>query len=120
MVGIRPERFEDASVLDDGQADRRRAFEADVDVVEWLGNEQYAYIPYETRGARRSSSLDELERDLDSERMRSQLVVALDPASDDQRRLDGRDLVRSTAMHIFDPASGENLTHRNRRSPAST
>ena len=82
MVGIRPERFEDA------ERGRRRqgrrggvTFDAHVDVIEWLGNEQYAYIPYETRPTSMAEALDELERDLDSERMRSQLVVALDPAS---------------------------------------
>ena len=48
IVGIRPEHFEDASLVEDAQeaAGRRRSTRT-VDVTEWLGDEQYAYIPYE-------------------------------------------------------------------------
>ena len=68
-------------------------FEAKVDVIEWLGNEQYAYIPYDAPDDM-VAGLNELERELDSERMRSQLVVALDPIEPDQRRRPGQALVR--------------------------
>ncbi|MCB1002604.1 MAG: ABC transporter ATP-binding protein, partial [Acidimicrobiales bacterium] len=107
MVGLRPERF--TTVTGDGAGPDDVEFEAEVDVVEWLGNEQYAYLPYdEPEGA--DTTLEELERDLDSERLRSQLVVALDPAdaiaSGDRIRLrfDPR------SMHVFDVETGENLT----------
>ena len=57
-------------------------FTATVDVTEWLGNEQYAYIPFEADPAS-SAKLDELDRDLDGEGMRTQLVVNLDcPVTD--------------------------------------
>jgi multiple sugar transport system ATP-binding protein len=109
MVGIRPERFEDLSLLDSQKADTGEHFEAKVDVVEWLGNEQYAYIPYEA-STEALASLQELERDLDSERLRSQLVVALDPTS----RIDDRSMASiwfdPRGMALFDPATGENLT----------
>src|SRR5215218_10383206 len=64
IVGIRPERFEDRSLLEATKADSGESFEAKIDVVEWLGNEQYAYIPYEA-APETLSSLHELERDLD-------------------------------------------------------
>src|SRR5918993_4233720 len=45
-VAIRPERFEDASLTDQAKRASGVTFRATVDVVEWLGNEQVAYIPY--------------------------------------------------------------------------
>jgi multiple sugar transport system ATP-binding protein len=109
MVGIRPERFEDADVLDSSRAGGGVSFDAQIDVVEWLGNEQYAYVPYEA-AAEKIGGLVELERDLDSERLRSQLVVALDP----QSRIDDGDQATlwfdPNDLHVFDPESGDNLT----------
>ena len=119
MVGIRPERFEDHSLMDAAKSDQGESFEAKVDVIEWLGNEQYAYIPYETADSM-VSSLDALERDLDSERMRTQLVVALDPNSEIGDGSTATIWFDPRSMHIFDPASGENLTHQESKVPAST
>ncbi len=109
IVGLRPERFEDHSVDEGSRAADGVAFDADVDVVEWLGNEQYAYIPYDAPDEL-LGTLDELERDLDSERMRSQLVVALDPASTVEAGGRARLWFDPRRMHVFDVASGENLT----------
>ena len=119
MVGIRPERFEDHSLMDAAKSDQGESFEAKVDVIEWLGNEQYAYIPYETADSM-VSSLDALERDLDSERMRTQLVVALDPNSEIGDGSTATIWFDPRSMHIFDPGSGENLTHQESKVPAST
>ena len=47
IAGIRPEHFEDASVVDSDKVTDEATFKATVDVVEWLGNEAYAYIPFE-------------------------------------------------------------------------
>ncbi len=110
IVGIRPEHFEDASVLDDSRAGKGVRFEADVDVVEWLGAELYAYVPFDTHPDV-AAKLEELDRDLDGEGMRTQLVVALSAESrvrDDDRA----DLwFDPTRMLIFDPESGENLSY---------
>src|SRR6185312_13329260 len=38
MAGIRPEHFEDVSVIDSGSVDSSRTFEAHIDVREWLGD----------------------------------------------------------------------------------
>jgi multiple sugar transport system ATP-binding protein len=54
--------------------------------------------------------LRELERELDSESLRTQLVVALDPTSR-VRPGSKADLWFDTErVHVFDPATGENLT----------
>jgi multiple sugar transport system ATP-binding protein len=110
MVGIRPERFEDHSVLDPQKSDSGISFDASIDVVEWLGNEQYAYVPY-TAPDELVAKLDELERDLDSERLRSQLVVALDPSSTIDARTQARIWFDPRRMHVFDVSTGENLTN---------
>jgi multiple sugar transport system ATP-binding protein len=78
-------------------------------VSEWLGNELYAYVPYEAP-AEVTQQLRELERELDSEQLRTQLVVALDPTSR-VRPGSKADLWFDTErVHVFDPATGENLT----------
>jgi multiple sugar transport system ATP-binding protein len=108
-VAIRPERFEDASLADPAKRAGGVTFRAHVDVIEWLGNEQFAYIPYEA-AHELESELHELERELDSERMRSQLVVALDPSSKIVDDTEAELLFDPRATHLFDPESGENLT----------
>jgi multiple sugar transport system ATP-binding protein len=109
MAGIRPEHFEDASLLDAGERGRGVTFTAQVDVSEWLGNELYAYIPFEAP-AEVTDRLRSLARELDSESLRTQLVVSLDTAS---RVKDGEEAelwFDPGRMHLFDPASGDNLT----------
>jgi multiple sugar transport system ATP-binding protein len=109
IAGIRPEHFEDASLVDEHKRDRGLTFEAHIDVTEWLGSQQYAYVPFEAP-EEITRQLAELEKELDSEQMRTQMIVSLDPAS---RLRDGEqaelwlDLRR---VHLFDPRTGENLT----------
>src|SRR3954462_12386760 len=64
IAGVRPEHFEDAAVLEPDRRAKGSVFAATVDVTEWLGNEQYAYIPYEAEPEVRAQ-LTELERELD-------------------------------------------------------
>jgi multiple sugar transport system ATP-binding protein len=109
IAGIRPEHFEDSSLVDEHKRDRGMTFQAHIDVTEWLGSEQYAYVPFEAP-ADITRQLADLEKELDSEQLRTQMVVSLDPSS---RLRDGEqaelwlDLRR---VHLFDPRTGENLT----------
>lgn len=107
IAGIRPEHFEDASVVD--AATSGSTFSATVDVVEWLGNEAYAYIPFEAPDAVRQQ-LEQLEKDLDGESLRTQLVVSLDGASRISEGDHAEIWVNAAKMHLFDPSTGENLT----------
>ena len=109
LAGIRPEHFEDASLLDAGERGRGVTFRAHVDVTEWLGNELYAYIPFEAP-AEVTDRLKTLARELDSESLRTQLVVSLDTASRIKAGEDAELWFDTSRMHLFDPASGENLT----------
>jgi multiple sugar transport system ATP-binding protein len=109
IAGIRPEHFEDASVLDATRRQSGTEVDVDVDVTEWLGNELYAYVPFEADAAV-AGELEELDRDLDGEGMRTQLVVALDAMS---RVRDG-DRAKlwfdPRRIQLFEPGSGANLT----------
>jgi multiple sugar transport system ATP-binding protein len=107
IAGLRPEHFDDASVVDGVTPDS--TFKATVDVTEWLGNEQYAYIPYEAPGEVREQ-LAQLERDLDSEALRTQLIVSLDSASHIDEGEEATLWVNAKKVHLFDPKSGDNLT----------
>ena len=108
IVGLRPEHIKDASLGDAGSGGDVK-FTANVDQTEWLGNEQYAYIPFEADQAVQGK-LDELDRELDGEGMRTQMVVNLDSRS---RVLEGDDAelyFNPSQMHVFDPESGDCLT----------
>ncbi|TDE09087.1 ABC transporter ATP-binding protein [Jiangella asiatica] len=109
LIGARPEAFEDASVVSDTIREHGVVFDANIDVIEWLGNEQYAYVPYEAPEDIRAQ-LAELERELDSEAMRTQLVVSLDATSRIPEGTTASLWLDLRKVHVFDPASGENLT----------
>jgi multiple sugar transport system ATP-binding protein len=110
-LGIRPEAFEDAALVDDSKKEGGVEFSVHVDVIEWLGNEQYAYIPYDAPESM-VAGLVELERELDSERMRSQLVVNLETMSRIRDDEDATLFLDPRRLLIFEPQSGENLTLR--------
>jgi multiple sugar transport system ATP-binding protein len=109
ILGIRPEHFEDAALVEEAKLSQGVAFDADVDVTEWLGNELYAYVPYEAPEAV-TQQLRELERELDSEQIRTQLVVSLDAASRIREGQPARLWFDTSRVHVFDPQSGDNLT----------
>ena len=107
IVGIRPEHIKDADLGDvPGNAVR---FQAPVDQAEWLGNEQYAYVPFAVEGAVKHK-LDELDKELDGEGMRTQMVVNLDPRSRVREGDDANFVFDPDTMHVFDPESGDCLT----------
>ncbi len=109
IAGVRPGDFEDASLVTD--TSNGVVFDACIDAIEWLGNEQYAYVPFEAP-PEVASMLQELEHDLDGESSKTQLVVSLDAASRFERGETVQLFMRTDQMHLFDPTSGENLTRR--------
>ncbi|WP_299033217.1 ABC transporter ATP-binding protein [uncultured Pseudokineococcus sp.] len=109
IAGLRPEHVEDSETLEGPRRDRGVTFDVDVDVTEWLGNELYAYVPF-SPDERVAAKLAELDKELDGESMRHQMVVTLDARS---RVRDG-DRARlwfdPASLHLFDPSSGLSLT----------
>jgi multiple sugar transport system ATP-binding protein len=117
VAGIRPEQLHDAALLD-GEARRRSvSFHARVDVIEWLGDEQLVYVPYEASEDIRRR-LQELGRELDVESARTQLIAKLSAETTigegEQIELafDPREL------HLFDPTTGTTLTQEPLRQAA--
>jgi multiple sugar transport system ATP-binding protein len=109
IAGIRPEHFEDATLLDAAVREKGVSFTATVDVTEWLGAEQFAYIPFEAP-PEITDQLRSLARELDSESLRTQLVVSLDTDSQIRRGEAAQLWFDPARIHLFDPSSGENLT----------
>ena len=109
MIGARPEHFHDVSLMDGEPPDHGMLLEAEIDVIEWLGSEQYAYIPYEAP-EKMSKYLKELAREVESEEIPTQLVVSLDPASDLSEGQNAQLWLDLSKVHVFDPESGDNLT----------
>jgi multiple sugar transport system ATP-binding protein len=74
-------------------------------------------VPYEAP-AEITQQLRELERELDSESLRTQLIVALDPSSTVRSGSKAQLWFDTERVHVFDPATGENLTRNRDRAAA--
>jgi multiple sugar transport system ATP-binding protein len=109
IAGIRPGQFNDASMVDPGKLGRGVTFDVTVDVTEWLGNEQYAFVPYEAP-PEINAKLSELAQELDSEHTRTQICVSLDPMSRISSGQRGTLWLDTDRIHLFDPSTGANLT----------
>jgi multiple sugar transport system ATP-binding protein len=116
VVGLRPESFEDASIVGDSVKERGIAFEAEVDLVESLGSDLYAYFHVESEGVESEQLADLVGDSLDEtgaanlREGEEQIVARLD-ASSKVRRGERIELwTDTTRLHLFDPDSGESLT----------
>jgi multiple sugar transport system ATP-binding protein len=109
LVGIRPEYFEDATLVDEAKRPLGTIFRARVDVTEWLGDQQYAYIPYEAP-EEITAQLRALSRELDSEELRTQAIVSIDATSRIREGREAEFWLDTRKVHVFDPSTGENLT----------
>ena len=111
IVGLRPENFEDASLVEDKTGGG--TFTANIEVLESMGSDIFAYFTLEGSGAT-AQELEELARDAgtaDAAIDINQVVTRLDPLS---RAREGQPLelwYNARKVHVFDPRSGENLTH---------
>ena len=113
IVGIRPESFEDASVVSRDVSDRGMTFKAKIDLVESLGAEEYAY--FEVQGVQvDSDQLSELAADSGAHDVPSsgvEQVVARVSAESQVKRGQETDLWLDTSkLHFFDPSTGRSLT----------
>ena len=109
LVGIRPEAFEDASLVDEAKRHLGSTFTARVDVTEWLGDSQYAYIPYQAPDSV-VAKLKDLSKELDAEALRTQAIVSIDATSRIREGREAEFWLDSRKVHVFDPETGQNLT----------
>ena len=111
VAGIRPESFEDASLVGDAR-DRGTTFKAKIDLVESMGSEQYAYFRLEHEGVE-SDELRELAEDAGTTEVPSSgegnVVARLDAVSPVRRGEETELWVDSSKLHLFDPETGQSL-----------
>ncbi|MGW0750887.1 ABC transporter ATP-binding protein [Streptomyces sp. NPDC002587] len=112
IVGLRPEAFEDIALSHD--RDRTGpVFTTTVEVLESLGSDVYVYFTAEG-GPATTTELEELAKDSglrDTGADTHQIVARLDAAT---RAREGEPVELQVDMakaHVFDPATGANLTH---------
>jgi multiple sugar transport system ATP-binding protein len=119
IAGLRPESFEDASMVDDElKRGRGVTIEAEIDLVESLGSDLYAYFHVESEGVESEQLADLAEESIGETGAASlregeeQIVARLDPASKIKRRERAQLWADTSKLHLFDPESGESLARR--------
>jgi multiple sugar transport system ATP-binding protein len=113
IAGIRPEHFEDASLVGEA-ADRGTTFKAHIEVVESMGSELYAHFTVATDQTIESAELRELAEDagggeIPMEGEEGRIVARLDPASKVAVGQEAELWVDATRLQLFDPDDGRNL-----------
>jgi multiple sugar transport system ATP-binding protein len=111
IVGLRPEHFEDASLVSDRS--QGHAFRAKIDVLESMGSEYYAYFVVEAERVS-ASELEELAKDagaadLPHAHEGSQIVARLDAASLVQQGAEAELWFNTQHLQLFDPEGGQSL-----------
>jgi multiple sugar transport system ATP-binding protein len=112
ILGIRPESFEDASLVSAENRARGVTFRANVDVVESMGSDNYVYFTLDVGGGVTSRELEELAQDsgrADTGSHEEQVVARLDAASGIKEGSDAELWADARAIHLFDPQSGANV-----------
>ena len=114
IAGIRPENFEDASLVPDAH-ETGAIFRATIDVVESLGSELYAHFSLAADHHIQSEELRELAEDAGAGDVtgsgEADLIVArLDPASQVAQGGEAELWIDTSRLHLFDLESGRSLT----------
>src|SRR5262249_39378419 len=123
IVGVRPEAFEDAALVSSELKSNGLEFDATIDVIESLGAEKFVYFTRELGQTTNVAELEELARDsgrADVGGTAETVVARLDPATHITEGDDARLWVDVRTIHVFDPASGRNVTLEGAGSPASS
>ncbi|WIY03383.1 sn-glycerol-3-phosphate ABC transporter ATP-binding protein UgpC [Amycolatopsis mongoliensis] len=113
LVGIRPEHFEDAALVEAGQKAGGGTFTARIDVLESMGSEKYAHFTLEGETAT-SAELAELAADSGSADVpgsESQIVARLSAESSAAENADLEIWYDADKIKLFDPSNGKNLTY---------
>jgi multiple sugar transport system ATP-binding protein len=114
ILGIRPEAFEDASLVPADARDHGITFQAAIDVVESMGSDVFVYFTFEGENeAVSSAELEELARDsgrADTGGTGDQVVARLDAATEVREGSEAELWADVRSIHVFDPTTGENLS----------
>jgi multiple sugar transport system ATP-binding protein len=111
IAGLRPEDFEDASLVGD-QRDRGIVFKANIEVLESMGSEIYAYFTTEHEGVS-SKELEELAQDAGTAEVpgadQGQVTARLEASSQVAQGQEAELWFDSSKLHLFDPDNGRSL-----------
>jgi multiple sugar transport system ATP-binding protein len=113
IVGLRPENFEDASLVQPDLHGRGITFRASIDVLESMGSDVFVYFTQEIEQGVNSAELEELARDsgrADTGSSGDTVVARLDAATRVREGETAELWADVRKMHVFDPASGRNLS----------
>ena len=113
IVGLRPENFEDAALVSDDARPSGITFHANIDVLESMGSDVYVYFTLGRDQGVASAELEELARDsgrADTGASGDTVVARLDAATRVHEGEDAELWVDGRSMHVFDPATGRNLS----------
>jgi multiple sugar transport system ATP-binding protein len=116
IMGIRPEHFEDASLVDAAALSSGGKFTSQVDVLESMGSDKYAYFNLTGEQAA-SAELQELAADAGSDDVPGDgisLVTRLSSASGAVEGASADIWFDADKVQLFDPSSGRNLTYAER------
>jgi multiple sugar transport system ATP-binding protein len=122
IAGLRPEHFEDASLVPDRS--RGVMFKAKIDVLESMGSEYYAYFVVASERVA-SSELEELAQDAGSADLPStqdglQVTARLGAESTARQGAEAELWFDSTHLQLFDPESGRSLLSSERDGSAAS
>jgi multiple sugar transport system ATP-binding protein len=113
IAGIRPEDFEDASLVGSAR-ERGVTFRTQIDLLESMGSELYAYFKIEAGEGMQSAELQELAQDAGTAEVpgggAEQVIARLDASSKVQQGQELELWLDADKLNFFDPASGDNLT----------
>ncbi|GGP60937.1 ABC transporter ATP-binding protein [Saccharothrix coeruleofusca] len=113
IVGLRPEHFEDARLVDEAVRDSGVTFTSQVDVLESMGSDKFAYFTLSGEQAT-SEELAELAADAGSADVPGSgvaLVTRLSAASSATQGEQAEIWFDADKVQLFDPATGRNLTY---------
>ncbi len=113
IVGIRPENFQDPSLVSADARPHGITFQATIDVLESLGAEKYVYFNKDLGKTKYVTELEELAKDAgraDSGATSETVVARLDPATRISEGDNAQLWADARSLHVFDPATGRNLS----------
>jgi multiple sugar transport system ATP-binding protein len=109
LIGIRPEHFEDARLVDTLGRSRGATFTAQISVLESMGSDNYAYFSVEG-GQASAEALAEIAADAGQPIGSGQLIARLSPESNVSKGQSAELFYDTSKVSVFDQHSGANLS----------
>jgi multiple sugar transport system ATP-binding protein len=112
IVGIRPEDFEDAALVDAAKRERGATITVKPDVLESLGSEVFAYFPVPKPRAAQEDELQRVAAEVgagDAPGSESTFVARLNPATTAQEGTAFSLWLDTHKLHLFDAQTGKAL-----------